>query len=146
MNRKVKEALDQWFDDFALALEGKPVQGQAVISLPAHVMARVLTERRCELLSILNKGRVCSISELAERTGRKVESVSRDLSLLSKWGFIRYEPRGKRKEPVAVARYALISLSSSRRKSPCRSSAHKSTVKSLSRTQIRMRSRTTYAK
>lgn len=130
MNRKVKEALDQWFDDFALALEGKPIQGQAVIALPAHVMSRVLTERRCELLSILNQGRVCSISELAERAGRKIESVSRDLSLLSKWGFIRYEPRGKRKEPVAVTRFALILLDTPRGKTQYRPSASKSAVRS----------------
>lgn len=116
MNREVRKAIDRWFDEFQRALKDPESWdgGHAVIALPAWLIARVLTEKRAELLEILKRRRVRSVSELAQLSGRKVESVSRDLKILSNFGFVRYEPRGKCKEPIAVAKYVLIKLGKSK--------------------------------
>lgn len=112
MNTEVRKALDRWFDEFRQALKdpGSWDGGHTVIALPPQMIARILTERRTELLEILKRRRVHSVSELAQLTKRKVESVSRDLKVLHTWGFIRYERHGKCKEPVAVAKYVFIKV------------------------------------
>lgn len=112
MNKEVRKAIDRWFDEFRQALKDPESWdgGHAVIALPPQFIARILTGKRTELLEILKRRRVRSVSELAQLTKRRVESVSRDLKILSKWGFVRYEPRGKRKEPIAVAQYVLIEV------------------------------------
>lgn len=114
MRKEVRFALNRWFDDFQHGLEHPESrrQGQAVIALPPRLIGRIFTEKRVGLLEILNRRRVRSISELAELTGRKIDVVSRDLKILSSFGLIRYDRHGKRKEPVPVARYALIELQS----------------------------------
>lgn len=112
MNKEVRRALARWFDEFRRALQDPESWdgGHTVIALPPQYVARILTEKRNELLEILKRRRVHSVSELARLAGRKVESVSRDLKILSNFGFVRYEPRGKRKEPIAVTRYVLIEI------------------------------------
>lgn len=114
MNKKVKKALDQWFCNFRQTLENADsrAQPQAVIALPSQMIARILSEKRADLLNILKRRPVRSVSELAALTGRPAESVSRDLKLLSKWGFVRYERKGKLKRPVANAEYVIIQLES----------------------------------
>jgi predicted transcriptional regulator len=112
MNKEVRKSLDRWWDEFRQALKDPESWdgGHTVIALPPQLIARILTEKRNELLEILKRRRVRSVSEMAHLTKRKVESVSRDLKILSNWGFVRYEPRGKCKEPIAVAKYVLIEV------------------------------------
>ncbi len=112
MRKEAQVALDRWFDDFQHALEHpeRRREGQAVIALPPRLIGRIFSEKRVGLMEVLYRRRLRSISELAELTGRKIDAVSRDLKILSNFGLVRYERHGKRKEPVAVARYALIEL------------------------------------
>lgn len=112
MNTEVRKALDRWFDEFRQALKDPESWdgGHTVIALPPQMIARILTEKRADLLEILQQRPIHSVSELAQLTGRKVESVSRDLKILHTWGFIRYERHGKCKQPVAVAQYVLIKV------------------------------------
>ena len=116
MKEQIQTALDRWFDDFEQALEHpeRRGRGQPVIALPPRLISRILSPKRVELLELLGRRRVRSISELAELAGRKIDVVSRDLKVLCSFGLIRYERHGKRKEPVAAARHVLIELSQQR--------------------------------
>lgn len=110
MNPEVRQAIDREWAKIRQMI--KNPQGReavrAVIALPPQLIARILTEKRNELLEILQRRRVRSISELAQLTGRKVESVSRDLKILSTWGFIRYERHGRCKSPKPMAHYVVV--------------------------------------
>lgn len=110
MNPEVRQAIDREWAKIRRMIQNPQSREtvRAVIALPPQFVARILTEKRNELLGILRRRRVRSVSELAQLTGRRVESVSRDLKILSRWGFIRYERHGKCKSPKPMARYVVI--------------------------------------
>ncbi len=106
----MEKAFETWFQDFERALQGEGSTGRAVLAIPPRLLALLFSRRRVELLEALERERVSSISELAQRVGRSVEAVSRDLKILHKWGLIRYERRGRRKAPLLAARSIVILL------------------------------------
>ena len=106
----LEKAFEMWFQDFEGVLQGEEAVGRAVLAVPPRALALLFSRKRVELMEALGKERAPSISELARRVGRSVEAVSRDLKILHKWGLIRYEQRGKRKEPVLAARSIVILL------------------------------------
>lgn len=59
----------------------------------------VLTEKRQELLEVIATEDIESISALAERVGRDVSAVHRDLDRLFTYSLIIYEEKGGRKMP-----------------------------------------------
>lgn len=59
----------------------------------------VLTAKRQELLEVIAAEDIASISSLAERVGRDVSAVHRDLDRLFTYSLIRYEEEGGRKIP-----------------------------------------------
>jgi predicted transcriptional regulator len=60
---------------------------------------RKLTPRRLELLDQLTEGRAGSINELAERAGRDVKNVYRDLKALEEMGFVALNREGRSMVP-----------------------------------------------
>lgn len=59
----------------------------------------ILTEKRRELLDVIAAEEVESISALAERVGRDMSAVHRDLGHLFTYSLIEYEEEGGRKIP-----------------------------------------------
>jgi predicted transcriptional regulator len=113
MNQTVREAIDREFAKVRRMLKHPESREEvrAVIALPPWLIDRILTKRRNELLEILQRRRVNSVSQLAQLTGRNVKSVSHDLKILSSFGFVRYERRFK----PAVANYVVMKIGKSQR-------------------------------
>jgi len=107
--------LEAWAERFEKDLHAKsrPLKGQeaSMIVLSPKTWRKVLTPGRLKLLGLLDKQSVESISELAERAGKPLEVVSRDLKILRNFELIDLERRGKRKKPVLRARTILLQLS-----------------------------------
>jgi predicted transcriptional regulator len=59
----------------------------------------VLTAKRQELLETIATEEVASMTDLAERVGRDVSAVHRDLDRLFTYSLIEYETDGSRKVP-----------------------------------------------
>lgn len=111
----IEKAFETWFQDFEQALRGEEPMDRAVLAIPPRLLSLLFSRKRVELLEALERERVPSISELARRVERSVEAVSRDLKILHKWGLIRYEQHGKRKEPILTTRSIVILLGESKR-------------------------------
>lgn len=97
--------IEAWAEEFRRELSSESTSGvvdktpaPSIIALSPETSAKVLTPGRLNLLSILAEGPVESISQLAQRAGKPIEVVSRDLKVLSKFGFIDFERDGKRKK------------------------------------------------
>jgi len=82
----------------------------SIISLSRETYAKILTPKRLELLKTLRQNEVPSISALAQRVHRPLPSVSRDLRILSNYGFLDIEKRGKTRVPRVVKDTILLSL------------------------------------
>lgn len=67
--------------------------------LEADAAESVLTEKRRELIDVIAIDEVESITDLAERVGRDVSAVHRDLDRLFTYSLIIYEEDGGRKIP-----------------------------------------------
>lgn len=71
-----------------------------VLVLDQESADTVLTERRRELLSLIENTERASVSELATKLNRQQSAVSRDLSILYEYNVINFERDGQRKIPV----------------------------------------------
>jgi predicted transcriptional regulator len=60
---------------------------------------RVLTEKRRELLDVLDRDEVDSVRDLARRVERDKAQVSRDLGVLAEHGVVDFEKSGREKRP-----------------------------------------------
>lgn len=79
----------------ALAMSG--MNGVNVLS---HESAeRVLTEKRRELIEVLDREQVESVRDLARRVDRDKAQVSRDLGVLAKHAVVDFEETGREKRP-----------------------------------------------
>src|ERR1700746_2530471 len=63
---------------------------------------RVLTPENRQMLSIISREHPRSVSALAVRLGRDQGNVSRALSLLEQYGFVRLTREGREKRPEAA--------------------------------------------
>jgi serine/threonine protein kinase/DNA-binding transcriptional ArsR family regulator len=71
-----------------------------VLVLDQESAETVLTERRRELLALIEETDRLSVSELAAELDRQQSAVSRDLSVLYEYNVINFERDGQRKIPV----------------------------------------------
>ena len=107
--------MEAWFAHFEGELsdpEGwdEADHAPALVALSSEASRQVLTPKRLELLSLLAEDESESVTALAERARRPIESVSRDLQVLANFGFIAFERDGKWKKPVLLRDHVLIQL------------------------------------
>ncbi len=71
---------------------------------------KILSPSRLELIEIIREKDFQSVGEVAKYVNRPVESVSRDLKILSNYGILELVRIGKRKKPVIEKDMLLIPL------------------------------------
>ena len=72
-------------------------------------MARILSAKNRELLEIIRKNSPQSLTELAERTGRKKPNLSRTLKTMEHYGLVKMSRRNRRLIPkVDYRRVAVV--------------------------------------
>jgi len=76
--------------------------------LDLDAAARVLTDKRRELLERIDEGEVESVRRLADNLGRDKAAARRDLDLLFEHDLIEYEQDGPRKVPTAKHETVLV--------------------------------------
>ena len=81
-----------------------------LIDLDDMDKASVLTPKRLEILSVLRRGDIKSVSELARKTERRLDAVSHDLRILSDHNLIEFERSGRTKKPLIVKDYLIMPL------------------------------------
>ena len=81
-----------------------------IIDLEKETLDRIFTQSRVELIRIIKNKKPNSVGELAEILGRPVESISRDLKILSNYGILELIQVGKTKRPVIEKDMLLIPL------------------------------------
>jgi len=79
-----------------------------VLVLDLDAAARVLTDKRRELLERIDEGEVESVRGIADDLDRDKAAVSRDLDLLFEHDLIEYEQDGPRKVPMAKHETVLV--------------------------------------
>ncbi|MEK7409360.1 MAG: helix-turn-helix domain-containing protein [Acidobacteriota bacterium] len=75
----------------------------------AESLAKVLSERNRALLAVIAETYPQSLTELAERTGRKKSNLSRTLKSMARYGFVALK-RGQRNNIVPEVPYGSISV------------------------------------
>jgi len=70
-----------------------------VISLSEEKKNRVLTPEKLRLIRIIKNGNPKNVKALAKLANRRVDAVSRDLKVLSFYGFLELLQVGKQKMP-----------------------------------------------
>ncbi len=66
-------------------------------------LAEVLSNENQALLQLIMDKKPCSLSELAELSGRQLSNLSRTLKTLSAYGFVKLEKHNKTVCPIAKA-------------------------------------------
>lgn len=93
-----------------IGLQANRIEADRTIAIMPGVAAKLLTPKRLEILRELKKSDSESVSELAERVGRSLNTVSRDLSELSEYGFVELEKDGRAKKPRLAKENILVVL------------------------------------
>lgn len=70
-----------------------------VLVLDRESVGFVFTDRRTELVELIEDGEGLSVGEIAEALDREQSAVSRDLDVLFEYSVIDYEREGRRKIP-----------------------------------------------
>lgn len=78
-----------------------------VISLSEQEKENILTPARLELIRVAREMKPESVKALAERVGRRIDAVSRDLKVLHNYSLLEFVQRGKHKMP-RVEKEALL--------------------------------------
>lgn len=95
--------------DYALNHPEAPAR-LVMVSLSKEALTKLLTPSRVALLEELRDHEPASVKELAERLGRPVESVSRDLRILSNYGILEFVQTGKVKKPRITKDVLMVPL------------------------------------
>ena len=85
--------------DYALEHPEDAPSSVLLISLNKGIIEKVLTPARVELLNAISEKKPKTVGELVTAVNRPKESVSRDLRILSNYGFVSFDKEGKRKTP-----------------------------------------------
>lgn len=85
--------------DYALEKPEYAPNSMLIISLSKGGIGKVFTHARIELLNVIRRKKPKTVGELVRALNRPKESVSRDLRILSNYGFISFKKEGKRKTP-----------------------------------------------
>ncbi|MBI5036656.1 helix-turn-helix domain-containing protein [Candidatus Micrarchaeota archaeon] len=99
----------QWVKESLKNPESTPGE-LSVLTLTPAKLAKVFTPARAELLQEIERDRCRSIGELAEKLGRPLESVSRDLKVLKFYGLIEIVKDGKARTPKTAKQLVLVPL------------------------------------
>ena len=90
--------------------EHKPVKGEPKVWLTSvESLAKVLSQRNRELLSLIAREQPASLTELAELSGRKRSNLSRTLKSMSQYGFVELK-QGRRGALMPRVPYDHVSL------------------------------------
>ena len=90
--------------------EGTPDR-YSIVELSPELNYRIMTEKRTQLLKELKRDPdLDSITALAERVGRRLDAVSRDLKILENHGFIDLEKKGRQKVPKLISGRLVVSF------------------------------------
>ena len=68
-----------------------------------ETMSQVLSTKNVELLKLIEKEKPQSITELAEKSGRKQGNLSRTLKQFKKYGIVELKKINRNKTPVVIA-------------------------------------------
>ena len=68
-----------------------------------ETMSQVLSTRNVELLKLIEREKPQSISELAEKSGRKQGNLSRTLKQFRKYGIVDLKKEKRNKVPIVLA-------------------------------------------
>ncbi len=80
----------------------KPSRGEPKIWFTSiKSLAQVLSDENQMLLKIILETKPSSITELAEKTGRKLSNLSRTLKTLANYGIIKLVKKDKKVRPIA---------------------------------------------
>jgi len=83
----------------------------SVVELSPELNCKVMTNRRTQLLRELKDDPdIDSITQLAEKVGRRLDAVSRDLKILENHGFIDLEKKGREKVPKLISDQLIVSF------------------------------------
>lgn len=96
--------------DFALKYPDLAPDRVAVISASTKTFEKVLTPARLQLIRTIKSRNVRSVSQLARITRRPIESISRDLKILSFYGFLEFSREGKRRIPHITKDVLIVPL------------------------------------
>ena len=70
-----------------------------ILSMSTEALSGIFTPSRIELVKAIKYEKPRSVGELAKAVKRPVESVSRDLKILSNYGILEFVQSGKQKIP-----------------------------------------------
>jgi predicted transcriptional regulator len=103
-------------EDFKKAV-GEAIKGpvpetdrSVVFVRDAKMLSKVLSEKRLELMRAIKGHPDYNVSQLAELLGRKQEAISRDISILKKYGMVVTEKREKEVYPEVRPTHVLIEI------------------------------------
>lgn len=102
MRRKKIPPSMELFDkliDFALEYPELAPDRVIVMSLSKKTLEKVLTPARMQLIRMIKDRKPRSVSQLAKIAGRPIQSVSRDLRILSFYGFLEFDRVKKQRIP-----------------------------------------------
>lgn len=68
-----------------------------------ETMSQVLSTRNVELLKLIEREKPQSISELAEKSGRKQGNLSRTLKQFKRYGLVDLKKEKRKKVPIVLA-------------------------------------------
>ena len=90
--------------------EYKPGKGEPKVWFTSiESFAKVLSQRNCELLTLIAREQPTSLTQLAELSGRKKSNLSRTLKTMSQYGFVELK-EGRRRALVPRVPYDQVSL------------------------------------
>lgn len=81
-----------------------------VINMKKETFSKVLTPSRMEIIKTIKKNSPESVMQLAEQLNRPIESISRDLGVLERYGILEFVIGGKTKKPKIEKEMILIPL------------------------------------
>ncbi|MCS3432062.1 MarR family transcriptional regulator [Klebsiella sp. BIGb0407] len=83
--------------------EHKPESGEPKIWFTSiNAIGQILSNDNIALLRLIDEQKPETITELAERVGRKKSNLSVTLKTLQSYGFVRLEKQGKSVKPIAL--------------------------------------------
>ncbi|NQU78705.1 hypothetical protein HQ545_02960 [Candidatus Woesearchaeota archaeon] len=100
------------------------IPDNALVFLDPEVMQKIITPKRMELMSLIEKKKPGSVNQLAELSGRMKQAVARDLKILENQEIIEMKRTGRNVKPILKRKIVMFSLSGSLPRSKARVICH----------------------
>ncbi len=81
-----------------------------IVSGKMESYKKIITPSRIELIRTIKKRKPQTVGELSKEVKRPIESVSRDLRILSNYGFLEFARVGRKKVPEVKKDIVIIPL------------------------------------